>query len=98
MTEKEAQAKQLDSVTDNVEEQEVDTDRAKQAMSSLMTKKDSACDSSEQVAVSKEDVALIVSELEVSEEVAQKTLREVAAQLAEGESMVHAALRKLVTS
>jgi len=97
MTEAEAQAKQLDSVTDRFEEQEVDVAKAQQAMNALMTKQESVA-ASEQVAVSKEDVALIVSELEVTDELAERTLREVALDVKEGESIVAAALRKLVTS
>ena len=49
------------------------------------------------VAVSKEDVAMIVSELEVTEEVAERVLREVATESGQ-EKMLEAALRKLVTS
>jgi ABC-type uncharacterized transport system ATPase subunit len=94
----EAQAKQLDSVTDHVEEQEVDVKKAQQAMSALMTKQDSGLTAAEQVAVSDEDVALIVNELEVTNEVAERTLREVAVEVKEGDSLVVAALRKLVTS
>ena len=98
MVEAEEQAKQLDSVTDRVQEQEVDEARAQQAMSALSAKKeDSASQAADQIAVSKHDVDLIVSELEVTEEVAQKTLREVAAHTKEGDSLVVAALRKLVT-
>jgi NACalpha-BTF3-like transcription factor len=52
----------------------------------------------DQVAVSKEDVELIMSELEVTEEVAKRTLRQVAVDVKEGESMVVAALRKMVSS
>ena len=96
--EKHEQAKQLDSVTDRVQEQEVDALRAQQAMSSLSSKnEDSDMNSSDQVAVSKEDIDLIVSELEVTEEHAKKTLQEVAGSLKEGDTLVVAALRKLVT-
>jgi NACalpha-BTF3-like transcription factor len=93
------QAKQLDSVTDFVQEQEVDDTRARQAMSALSTKnEDSALNSTDNIAVSKEDVDLIVYELEVTEELAKKTLQEVAGGIPEGDSLVAAALRKLVTS
>ena len=100
MVEAQEQAKQLDSVTDRVQEQEVDEARAQQAMSALSAKKeDAAADSpTKAIAVSNQDVELIVSELEVTEELAQKTLREVAAHTKEGDSLVVAALRKLVTS
>lgn len=92
------QAKQLDSVTDVVQEQEVDATKAQQAMSALSSKnEDSAANAADQVAVSKEDVDLIVSELEVTEELAEKTLREVASSMKEGDSLVVAALRKLVS-
>jgi NACalpha-BTF3-like transcription factor len=98
-SEEEAQAKQLDSVTDNFEEQMVDEDRAKLALSSMGAgKEDSALAEADQVAVSKEDVDLILSELEVTEELAKRTLREVAVDVKEGDSLVVAALRKLVST
>lgn len=95
----EDQAKQLDSVTDNVREHEVDSEKAQQAMSSLLSSKaaDAAVEH-QAVAVSKADIDLIVQELEVSEETATRALREVAPGLHEGESLVKAALRKLITS
>lgn len=98
MAEKEEEAKQLDSVTDRVEEKEVDAVRAQQAMSALSAKNDDDIQAADQVILSKEDIDLIVSELEVTEEVARRTLREVAADVKEGDSLVVAALRKLVTS
>lgn len=92
-------AKQLDSVTDNYEEQEVDAAKAQQAMSAWSTGKQALASSEEdQVAVSKEDVELIMSELEVTEEVAKRTLRQVAVDVKEGDSLVVAALRKMVSS
>ena len=96
----EEQAKQLDSVTDVVKEAELDASKAQQAMSALSTNQhehDEKASALAMVAVSKEDVALIVSELEVTEEIAERALREVAAD-AEGGEMVVAALRRLVTS
>ena len=93
------QAKQLDSVTDNVKEAELDASKAQQAMSALSTAGQVADDLAlglTAVAVSKEDVALIVSELEVTEEVAERALREVAGEAEDGQ-MVVAALRSLVT-
>jgi NACalpha-BTF3-like transcription factor len=90
-------AKQLDSVTDNFEEQEVDAQKAQQAMS-FLGKQASALSEEDQVAVSKEDVELIMSELEVTEEVAKRTLRQVAVDVKEGDSLVVAALRKMVSS
>lgn len=97
--EDEAQAKQLDSVTDNHEEQEVDAQKAQQAMNALSTGPlASALSEADQVAVSKEDVAMIVDEMEVTEDVAKRTLREAATELKEGDSLVVAALRKLVSA
>jgi NACalpha-BTF3-like transcription factor len=96
----EAEAKQLDSVTDVVTETELDASKVQQAMSALSTAKqedDGNAAALASVAVSKEDVALIVSELEVSEEIAERVLREVASEAKEGK-MLEAALRKLVRS
>jgi len=91
------QAKQLDSVTDRVQEKEVDATKAQQAMSALSFA--SAKHTAEQVAVSREDVALIVAELEITDEAAERALRQVATETRrDGESLVVAALRKLVTS
>jgi hypothetical protein len=97
----EQEAKQLDSVTDRYEEKELDASKAQQAISALSTNSANAATVEKVVAVSKEDVALIVSELEVTEEVAERVLREVALQDGvgeDGDSMVVAALRRLVTS
>lgn len=104
MTEAEAQAKQLDSVTDRVQDTELDASKAQEAMSALSTsddKQDAAAAALASIAVSKDDVALIVSEMEVSNEVAEKVLREVAfANQEDGgnKNVVEEALRKLVTS
>jgi HYPK UBA domain len=102
MTKHEDQEKQLDSVTDVVQEQEVDATKAQEAMSALSAnQQQNALSAADQVAVAKEDVDLIVSELEISEELAERTLREVALEISEGnasDSMVVAALRKLVVS
>ena len=97
----EQEAKQLDSVTDRYEEKELDASKAQEAISALSTNSANAAAVEKVVAVSKEDVALIVSELEVTEEVAERVLREVALQDGvggDGDSMVVAALRRLVTS
>ena len=99
MTEKEAQAKQLDSVTDRVEEQEVDLGKAQMAMSALGG---AAADGVEAVAVSAADVQVICDELEVSEEVATNVLRQVAAtglvsSTDDHDVWVAAALRFLIT-
>lgn len=95
MTTQEQEAKQLDSVTDVVQEQVIDSSKATEAMSALAVggNNQAATDNSSQqvVAVSKDDVALIVSELEVSEEIATRTLRNVAGDVTE-------ALRQLVTN
>ena len=98
MTEAQEQAKQLDSVTDHVEEKEVDSTKAQEAMNALTSVKQGQQPSLQQVTVSKQDVDLIVSELEVTEDVAIKTLREVAAEGHTGEAVVLTALRKLVTT
>ncbi len=79
----------------------MDASKAQQAISALSTNSANAATVEKVVAVSKEDVALIVSELEVTEEVAERVLREVALQDGvgeDGDSMVVAALRRLVTS
>ena len=99
MTEKEAQAKQLDSVTDRVEEQEVDLGKAQMAMSALGG---AAANGLEAVAaVSAADVQVICDELEVTEEAAQKVLQQVAAaglaNLDDHDAWVAAALRFLIT-
>lgn len=101
-----AQAKQLDSVTDVVQEQEVDAARAQEAMSALSSnREDSALTESQQAAanaVIQQDVDLICAELDVTEELAVQTLRDVAVELGltkrDGDALVVAALRKLVTS
>ncbi|CAB9526371.1 expressed unknown protein [Seminavis robusta] len=92
------QAKQLDSVTDVVQEKEIDASKAQEAMSALTAQKaDQSLDAAAQaVAVSKEDVALIMSELEVTEDVAERSLRSVTVE--DGQSRVVEALRHLVTS
>jgi hypothetical protein len=87
MTEKEAEAKQLDSVTDRVAEQEVDLGKAQQAMSSLGGTATVATDQADQavtspttvIQVSATDCQVLMDELEVSEDVAAKVLRQVAA-------------------
>lgn len=95
----EAEAKQLDSVTDVVTETELDASKAQEAMTALSTAKQKDDDKAAalaSVAISKEDVALIVSELEVTEAVAEQKLREVAVEGNEA-NMLAAALRRLVT-
>lgn len=99
MTEAQAQAKQLDSVTDRFEEQEVDSAKALQAIYALSTPASGAASNEAELAVvvNKADVELICNELEVTEELAIQTLRQVAVQ-DKNENMVKAALRKLVRS
>jgi NACalpha-BTF3-like transcription factor len=99
MVEAQEQAKQLDSVTDNVDEKEVDASKAHEALSALSSAKTQKTSPAEHLCVvSKEDVDLIVSELEVTEEVAVKALREAAAAASShvGEPLVVTALRKVV--
>jgi hypothetical protein len=106
MTEAEAQAKQLDSVTDHVAEQEMDSNKAQQAMNALSANQNNAALTDAEVlaanAIVKEDVELIMSELDVTEEIATRTLRQVAVECGitkrEGDALVVAALKKLVTS
>ncbi|CAJ1908739.1 unnamed protein product [Cylindrotheca closterium] len=95
------EAKQLDSVTDRVKDVELDASKAQEAMTALSSANkgdDSKAAALASMSVSKEDVALIVSELEVSEEVAERVLREAALDGAEGDKMLEAALRRLVTA
>mmetsp|Transcript_14789 Transcript_14789/g.21132 ORF Transcript_14789/g.21132 Transcript_14789/m.21132 type:complete len:119 (+) Transcript_14789:139-495(+) len=80
MTAGKDEAKQLDSVTDRVQEREImDEGKAKNAMSaiSVETKATSSkSNSNSKVIVSKDDVAVIVEELECTEDVAMRALRE----------------------
>jgi len=94
----EQEAKQLDSVTDVVKEAELDASKVEEAMSALnKQEEDEGAAALAAVEVSKEDVTLIVNELEVTEDVAEMALRQVAADGTDG-SVLEAALRKLVTS
>ena len=97
------EAQQLDSVTDIVQEKEMDESKAKDAMTALSTASAVGSDAETELAkieVSKEDVAVIVEELEVREDVAVRALREVLSEgsVGDGHSAVSAALRKLVVS
>ena len=94
MTAKE-EAKQLDSVTDRVQDKEFDENVAKDAMSALRQQSESQAEQQTTVAVSKEDVDLIVEQLEVSREEAERALREVKEE--DGKSALFYALRKLVS-
>ena len=98
----EEEAKQLDSVTDNHQESELDISKASEALGSLgktATSTGAPPDSAATVAVKPEDVDLIVAELEVTSDEAAQALREAAAaDDADGKDLVSSALRKLVTS
>lgn len=98
----EEEAKQLDSVTDVVHEKEFDASKAMEAMSALSTAPKAGANASgggkTAISVSKDDVAVIVSELEVTEDVAEKALREATEEDGEGKSPLATALRSLVVS
>ena len=105
MADKEEEGKQLDSVTDTVQENEVlDESRALGALSGLSSSKGTSDDASSKTAISvkQEDVDIIVAELEVTEDEAAAALREAAAEEGndniEGQQLVAAALRRLVVS
>lgn len=89
----EEEAKQLDSVTDRVHETELDESRSNQALSALNSAKSGSA-AAASISVKKEDVDVIVAELEVTEDEAAAALRDVAA---EGGNRADA-LRRLVTS
>lgn len=107
----EDEAKQLDSVTDRVQEKELDESRATQALGALSTNTTTTSSTTSGLAaastssintihVKKEDVDIIMEELEVTEDEAMAALRAelgVDANL-EGQELVAAALRRLVTS
>mmetsp|Transcript_9990 Transcript_9990/g.23365 ORF Transcript_9990/g.23365 Transcript_9990/m.23365 type:complete len:102 (+) Transcript_9990:117-422(+) len=98
----EEEAKQLDSVTDNHQESELDSSKASEALGSLGKASASGAtgappDSAAAKAVKPDDVALIVAELEVTSDEAAQALREAAAASGDGD-LVPSALRKLVTS
>mmetsp|Transcript_53498 Transcript_53498/g.113621 ORF Transcript_53498/g.113621 Transcript_53498/m.113621 type:complete len:109 (+) Transcript_53498:87-413(+) len=105
----EDEAKQLDSVTDRVDEKELDASRANQALGALSTTTSGGAavpsagedDASKTMAVKKEDVEVIVAELEVTEDEAAAALRAAAREgnwKLEGQKLVVAALRRLVES
>mmetsp|Transcript_20849 Transcript_20849/g.57972 ORF Transcript_20849/g.57972 Transcript_20849/m.57972 type:complete len:101 (-) Transcript_20849:517-819(-) len=97
----EEQAKQLDSVTDRVTETELDASKAQEAMSALSTAKkeeDSKASAIAAMSISKDDVKLIVQEMEVTEELADQTLREVGVDLNTNDKLLEHALRRLVKS
>ena len=94
------EAKHLDSVTDHVQEQELDENKVNEAMSALSIKKTGGETSLSSkalasVKVSKDDVAFIVSELECTDEVAEKALHDVISE-GTGDSILKSALRRLI--
>mmetsp|Transcript_11467 Transcript_11467/g.13141 ORF Transcript_11467/g.13141 Transcript_11467/m.13141 type:complete len:104 (+) Transcript_11467:63-374(+) len=100
-SEKVEEAKQLDSVTDNVQAKEFDVNQAKDAMASLKTTEQSTgLSEKDQIAVSKEDVNLIIEQLDVTEEEAERALREAISEKTnngDGKSAIYFALQKLIT-
>lgn len=98
----EDEAKQLDSVTDRHQEKDFDEGKAKEAMSALTSNTaagsgagDKSSASDKDIKVTKEDIAVIVAELEVTEDEAKAALRSTAS---DGKTSVAAALRMLVVS
>ncbi len=94
MTAEYQEAKQLDSVTDRVQETELDESRSNKALSALNSAKSGSAAAASISVVKKEDVDVICAELEVTEDEAAAALRDVAA---EGGNLTDA-LRRLVTS
>jgi hypothetical protein len=94
--------KQLDSVTDVVQEKELDASRAQEALSAMSaSKQGSSAKKVSKIKVDKAHVDLLMNELEVTEEMAVQTLREVAESMegdTSGKSLIVAALTKLVVS
>jgi NACalpha-BTF3-like transcription factor len=95
------EAKQLDSVTDLVQGKDLDENRTRDAISALSSSTlsktlDSVLAS---VQVSKEDIAFIVNELEVTDEAAERALKRVImGGIPQGQSALTAALLLLITS
>lgn len=82
MTDADAAKAGLEKVTDFVEDKGVDGARASEALSALTTKDDAAAEAEKEreralaaVKVSKEDVDLVVQELDVDRAVADRELR-----------------------
>ena len=103
------EAKHLDSVTDHVQEQEFDASKASAAMTALGPNNNEETTAStttapkKKIVIKKDDVALLVSEFEVTEDVAQRVLREVALSDdrdfdGDDGSMVREALRRMIVS
>jgi|EP01083_Nonionella_stella_P226580 NACalpha-BTF3-like transcription factor len=100
----ENEEKQLDSVTDRVQEHEtLDSSKAKSAMAALTSTSSAGVSDQKKLAkikISKEDVEIIMNELEVSEDVASGALREVIFEgtIEEGKSPLGEALRRLLVA
>lgn len=95
------QAKQLDSVTDVVQERELDESKALEAMASLGAankKQASTAAAPPTLQVSKEDVTLIMTQMEATEDEAIRALRETSIEMEKGKSLAVETLRRLVTS
>ena len=101
------EAQQLDSVTDRVQENEtLDSSKAKTAMAALNSSSSAGILDQTKLAnikVTKEDVDWIVHELEVTEDVADRTLREVifendSGDVKEGKSPLGEALKRLLVA
>ena len=93
------EAKQLDMVTDRVQEKELDASKAQKAMSALVSGGTKANNILSHILVSREDVDVIMNELEVTEEVATRALQAVVVDVGvDQQSRVVAALRLLITS
>lgn len=94
----EEEAKQLDSVTDRVQETELDASRSNKALSSLNSDSKLGSATAASISVRKEDVDVIMEELEVTEDEAAAALRAVAAEGGDLDGgLVTEALRRLVT-
>ena len=93
----EDEAKQLDSVTDQVKETELDSSRASQALGALAAAKKLEAKS---ITVKSEDIDVIVEELECLREEAVEALRKSLEEdgSLEGDSLIVAALTRLVVS
>eukprot|EP00579_Thalassiosira_antarctica_P000096 CAMPEP_0201868888 /NCGR_PEP_ID=MMETSP0902-20130614/2605_1 /ASSEMBLY_ACC=CAM_ASM_000551 /TAXON_ID=420261 /ORGANISM="Thalassiosira antarctica, Strain CCMP982" /LENGTH=103 /DNA_ID=CAMNT_0048394289 /DNA_START=102 /DNA_END=413 /DNA_ORIENTATION=+ len=103
MTAEHDEANQIESVTDRVQEKELDASRANQALGALSTTTLSTGEDDASSTVKKEDVDVIVAELEVTEDEAEAALRAAAAvggngSVIEGQELVAAALRRLVVA
>lgn len=103
-TDEAKQAQQLDSVTDVVQEQDMDSAKAQQALqnafsSSTSLQQEQASNNHDQTTTMKTQIDFIVQELEVTEEMAHTTLQQVMTtdSSLQGDALLTAALRKLVT-